>query len=260
MNFADSNLFGAYASPLFAQDELQVLECPILASVREFLTKDEEAKTFAPYTVQSKRATPILIANADRVISLDTYPDASKERPRGLYGNNFERASDRAVELAINISKVPTRVNILAMAAPAGGYDEYTKETITFILENCYAGFAAAKQESLKVSALLRKEKKRLDVITEKEIKTNIFTGFWGCGAYGGDRELMVILQMIGAQLAGVDSLTIHAVHKEGKQAVEQALKKFLLILEDAQEEITVSELVDRLEKAEFKWGCSNGT
>jgi len=260
LNFAHSNLFVCYPGRLLAQDELQVLECPILASVREFLMTDQKAKTFAPYTVQKRQATPILIANADRVISLDTYPDGAKGRPNGLYGNNFEQASDKAVDLATNILKPPTRVNILAMEAPPGDYGKYTKEMITFILQSCYTGFVAAKKESATVSALLREERKWPGVIAENEIKTNIFTGFWGCGAYGGDRELMVILQLIGAQLAGVDSLTMHAVHKEGKQAVEKAFQRFSGIMKDAKEEIKVSELIERLEKAGFRWGVSNGT
>lgn len=33
-NFAHSNLFCAYAGTLLAQDELQVVECPALASIR----------------------------------------------------------------------------------------------------------------------------------------------------------------------------------------------------------------------------------
>lgn len=37
VNFADPNMFVAYAGPLFAQDEIQVMEHPTLASVREYL-------------------------------------------------------------------------------------------------------------------------------------------------------------------------------------------------------------------------------
>ena len=225
MNFSDSYLFGAYAGSLLAQDELQVLECLILGSVREFLNTDA-AGDFEAYTVQRvktadsmisvKEPTPVLIGNADRVINLDTYPDASKERPYGLYGNRFNQASDNAVDLATNILKPATRVNIIAMEAPPGGYGKYNKATIEFILDSCYTGFLAAKKESQKVSLLLREELKLEEPVPEQEVKTNIFSGFWGCGAYGGDRKLMTILQILGAQLAGVDSLTIHAVHEHG--------------------------------------------
>lgn len=37
VNFADPNVFIAYAGPLFAQDEIQVMEHPTLAAVREHL-------------------------------------------------------------------------------------------------------------------------------------------------------------------------------------------------------------------------------
>ena len=271
INFADSNLFGAYAGGLLAQDELQVLECVILGSIREFL-KNKAGKGFEPRTVQKikipdsliskNEATPILVGNADRVINLDTYPDPSKDRPYGLYGNQFDQASDNAVDLATNILKPATRVNILAMEAPSRGSGKYTRAMIKFILKSCYTGFLAAKKESQKISVLLRGELKLEQPVAEQEIKTNIFTGFWGCRAYGGDRQLMTILQIVGAQLAGVDSVTIHAVHEEGKADVQRALQTFGEILGDKKEEaeVQVADLIDKIENVGFRWGRSNGT
>lgn len=37
-----------------------------------------------------------------------------------------------------------------------------------------------------------------------------IHTGWWGCGAFGGNRRLMAILQFAAAQLAGVDAVVFH--------------------------------------------------
>lgn len=49
VNFADAVLFGFYGGSLLAQDELQVLELPLLACVREHLVGDattaDEART-----------------------------------------------------------------------------------------------------------------------------------------------------------------------------------------------------------------------
>jgi hypothetical protein len=39
INFADKHLFGYYGGGLFAQDEMQTAEMPILASVREALVR-----------------------------------------------------------------------------------------------------------------------------------------------------------------------------------------------------------------------------
>src|ERR1041384_6088734 len=40
-NYADKHLFGFHAGPLFAQDEMQVAEHPVLASVRDALIADK---------------------------------------------------------------------------------------------------------------------------------------------------------------------------------------------------------------------------
>lgn len=61
MNFADTDLFVAYGSPLLAQDELQVLEHPILGSLRVALA----ARGQPPETTDGKlRPTPVTITGA----------------------------------------------------------------------------------------------------------------------------------------------------------------------------------------------------
>ncbi len=49
-----------------------------------------------------------------------------------------------------------------------------------------------------------------------------IHTGFWGCGAFGGNRTLMVILQALAADLAGVETV-FWAVDKRGVELAEEA-------------------------------------
>src|SRR3954454_1892115 len=59
VNFADPRLFIAYGSGLFAQDEMQVAEHPLLGSVREALV----AEGLAAKTNDETGATPILVRN-----------------------------------------------------------------------------------------------------------------------------------------------------------------------------------------------------
>jgi len=125
VNFADAHLFGCYAGPLLAQDEMQVAEHPVLACVRQAAQK-EKAKdpTIEPLTHCQGRATPVLIRGAQRrsVIS------------NAIYGNKFAEASDKVVRASVTVLNPPTTSNILAIEAPRRGSGEYTEETIKSIL------------------------------------------------------------------------------------------------------------------------------
>jgi Poly (ADP-ribose) glycohydrolase (PARG) len=37
-----------------------------------------------------------------------------------------------------------------------------------------------------------------------------VHTGYWGCGAFGGNRVLMALLQVLAAGSAGLDQLVFH--------------------------------------------------
>ena len=173
LNFAHHDLFAFWQDPLLAQDEMQVLEHPDLASVRLALV-DLRAST---YVSGRDGPTPILISGVPRRGIIDTAPTPT--RPGGLYGNRFGRASLAEVEEATTKLDAPTISNILAMAAPSGGHGLYTVEEITAILRTAITGFGAAVAETRRSNA---------------ERETVIHTGWWGCGAFGGNQELMSLL------------------------------------------------------------------
>lgn len=194
VNFADPAVFFAYGSALLAQDELQCLEHPILGSVHELLAADDQA-----WAEHRGVATPVLVAGAERRCALDT---------RRLYGNAFARASQADVRAALELIARPTRTNIVAIAAPAGGSGAYTREDLEQILVTAYTGFAAAVAESA-----------RLWPGTPVEIRT----GFWGCGAFGGNRHVMTILQLAAARLAGIARLRFYAFDDAGQAVLAEA-------------------------------------
>ncbi|MCA9008157.1 MAG: hypothetical protein KDB01_00350 [Planctomycetaceae bacterium] len=63
------------------------------------------------------------------------------------------------------------------MEAPACGFGRYTRDQIEFVLSTALTGFRAAVLESRKQRG--------------EDVKTAIHTGYWGCGAYGGNRVLI---------------------------------------------------------------------
>jgi hypothetical protein len=240
LNFAHFDLFCCYGGGLLAQDEMQVAEHPALASLREALL----SANIKPLTVENGIPTPVLIRGVGRRCAIDTNPDPEKDRPFGLYGNNFARASAEAIRLATEPLQPPTITNIIAMEAPSEGdsYSSYEFEVIEYILTTAFTGFSAAKIESQ---------------LENQEPIVVIHTGFWGCGAYGGNRVLMALLQLIAARLAQIDKLIFHTNDAIGSQALATAqgiLQQYFVGVD-----VNMPGILDKIYVLAFKWGTSDG-
>ena len=88
-----------------------------------------------------------------------------------------------------------------AIAAPAYGQGTYRQEHLDQIIATAFTGFAAAVAES-----------ERLWPGTP----VTVCTGFWGCGAFGGNRTVMTALQLVAAKMAGVARVRFFTVRPEG--------------------------------------------
>ncbi len=229
LNFADRDLFCAYGGRLLAQDELQVLEHPVLGSLREMLVAGGER----PVTVEAGRPTPILVMGAERRCAIDTAK---------LYGNRFAKASTDEVLAATRILSPTTITNIIAMEAPSGGRGIYRRSEIEFILATAFTGFSAARIEAERILP---------------NAVVAIHTGFWGCGAYGGHRVLMAALQLLAARLANVDRIIFHTFDRTGGAALEEANT---LVDRLARQDERVADSVGAIDALEFAWGVSDGT
>ncbi|MEQ9500384.1 MAG: hypothetical protein RIT81_26145 [Deltaproteobacteria bacterium] len=225
LNFAHHELFSCYGTRLFAQDEIQVAEHPALASLTEALLVDP---VVTPLTVEDGRATPVLVRGVERRVAIDT---------REIYGNAFAVATDDVIERALTDLDPPTRSNLIAIEAPFGHVGAYTEAQLTFILDTAFSGFLAAVESS--------------------DGPAVVHSGFWGCGAYGGDRVLMPLLQMVAAQLAGVHRLVLYAVTAAGLPDFERVRA---LAAELAPDPTPVDTVVQRILRCGFVWGVSNGT
>lgn len=238
LNFADPDLFFAYGTSLLAQDELQVAEHPILGSLREALVEKE---MWPETTDDQRRPTPVTITGVQRRCVIDTQPNPAAGRPDGLYGNAFEAASSEQVAAGTSPLCPPTVSNILAMAAPACGFGEYRREEMVYVLNAAYTGFSAARRES--------------EHMVSGEVQTVVHTGFWGCGAFGGNRTLMTLLQALAADLAGVD-MVFWAFNESGVALANDAHRWYRNLRESVS---SVSPIVDHLVQERFEWGVSDG-
>lgn len=238
LNFSDPHLFVAYDSPLLAQDELQAAEHPILGSVREALL----SRGMLAVTVDERGSpTPVTITGAQRRCVIDTLPNPAAGCPVGLYGNAFALATQEQVKAATRPLSPPTMSNILAMAALPGGYGEYSREEMLNVLTTAYTGFSAALAES--------------ERLVPDISRTVIHTGFWGCGAFGGNRRLMTILQSLAGDLAGVE-IVFWAFDESGVKLASDARLWFERLRQDSP---SVGSLLDRLVEEKFQWGVSDG-
>lgn len=243
VNFADLRLFVAYGSGLLAQDEMQVAEHPALASLCEYLTGQGSDSVLAPFTRDQGRPTPYLVRGVERRCVIATNPDVDEDRPYGLYGNRFARSRPDVVRRATRAIVPPTVSHIVAMHAPPGGSGVYSMEEILDVAITAYTAMVAARTESKEAGAS----------------RTVVHTGHWGTGAYGGNRVLMALLQMIAARLAEIDALVFHAVDDAGMEPWREA--RALL-----EREIWPLGVADGLDAAlhavqgrAFRWGVSDG-
>jgi hypothetical protein len=241
LNFADPDLFGAYAGRLFAQDEAQVAEHPALGAVKEAL---EAMVGIRPMTADSTGPTPVLVTGVERRVVVSTDPDPAAGRPNGLYGNAFAAATPDAVRAATRRIEPPTVTNLIAMAAPYPGRGTYDARTIETVLITAYTGFAAAVRESA--------------LLGGPDARVAIHAGYWGCGAFGGDRTLMALLQLLAAGTASVNRLVFHTGQPGGEPPLLDAMAIEAELIPD--DTIETRALIDAIAARRFHWGLSDGT
>lgn len=237
VNFADPNLFYAYGSALFAQDEIQVAEHPVLGSLREALVAEGRPTT----TRENGRPTPVLVMAAERRVSIETAPGAGRGRPSWLYGMAFARATADAVREATTRIDPPTISNIVAIVAPYAGFGRYQGEQIDLAISTAYSGFRAAVLESRRTAG--------------PDALVAIHSGFWGCGAFGGNRVMMTLVQLLAADMAGVARLVFHIGDPSGRTSVERAQA----LAPDLATATSAAELIARVEALGLAWGVSDG-
>jgi hypothetical protein len=237
VNFADPNVFYAYGSVFFAQDEIQVAEHPILGSLREAIIAEGRPAT----TMANRRPTPVLVMGAERRITINSAPGAGSGGPSWLYGRAFAGATADAIREATTRIDPPTISNIVAIAAPYGGRGRYQLEQIDVAISTAYSGFRAAVLESRRTGG--------------PDARVAIHSGFWGCGAFGGNRVMMTLVQLLAADMAGVARLDLHVGDPSGRTSVERALA----LAPDLATATSAAELLAQIEALGLSWGASDG-
>ena len=87
-----------------------------------------------------------------------------------------------------------------------------------------------------------------------------IRTGFWGCGAFGGNRRAMTLLQLLAARLAGVDRVRFHAFDDAGLAHFREGAADLEAVIEHGESDEPLAELIERVADLDYEWGESDGT
>lgn len=237
MNYADPKLFGFYANEFFAQDEIQVLEHPILACVRRYLIDPGEENMEPRTLVQNGDeliATPYLIENVPLWMTVNSYPKLPDGTPVRIYGASFTEAPQEAIDIGCKVFQGDLKDNIMAIAAPSFRRGKYSYEEIELVLKTLISAFLQAK-----------------DLAPEK--KCIVHGGNWGCGAFGGNLELMYFAQIYAASVCGIDELVLHFIQDD--DIFDDAEWKY----KQLDKEMSLESVVYYLLEQGYKWGRSDG-
>lgn len=230
LNFADTNTFYGYDGPLFAQDEIQQVEMPALAGLRS-----KEGSKLALETESGKDLSQTaLVLGAKRYGKVDA---------QGIYGTQFHSASEEKVTKQTTPIANPKPQNIIVMAAKNQGFANkgisHSKDDVEQHFLTAVTAFSAAKAEA-------------------RDQRLEINTGAWGTGAFGNNPELMARVQILAAQVAGVDVLNYHSGTTQGV-SFENA-KKWVDTYTAQHPDATVQEALTAIFNDGLKAGASDGT
>ena len=138
----------------------------------------------------------------------------------------------------------PSTTNLIAMAAPAGGVGPYRIQDIEYVLGTAFTAFRAAVLDSARARG--------------RDCPVVIHSGFWGCGAFGGNRVLMTTLQAVAAEMAGVAQIVFHTGDPSGAASIRETRRLFESNPIGGSA-IAVRELIQRINALGFEWGVSDG-
>lgn len=193
----------------------------------------------------------VLISNTERVINLDT---------KDIYGNAFSKASEEQLQSAFKPVEPPQIVNLIAIEAPSYGTGQYTYEQIEYILATCYTGFKAAQILANKTHVLntncSTSNQRRSSRGNVNSFRTIVHTGWWGCGAYGNNRQMMLITQILAAHWAQIDKIVFHTQTNEHQNVVDEAKK----LVENWRDRKQVEDVIEEIVNLNLEWEKSNNT
>ena len=179
---------------------------------------------------------------------------------KNIYGNAFANADGEVLKSAFRRLQPPQVVNLIAIRAPSYGKGDYTADEIRNILITCYTGFKAAKILDRKTHAMnsyvLSESGRHMIQNSQTPLRTTIHTGWWGCGAFGNSRQMMLITQIVAARWAQIDEIVFHTQTDNFRDDIAKAKE----VAEKLNEIRDMHQVVQEIVELKLKWEKSNNT
>ena len=177
-------------------------------------------------------------------ISSNPAAGAQPPRPRRAELSSMDEAATKRLLAATEGTRLECPVAI-AMAALPPGFGLYTATDVEYLLVTAFTGFRAAVVESQQMSGAVG------------AAKAVVHSGFWGCGAFGGNRVLLTTLQALAAEMAGVEQIVLHT-GSDG-EAIPGLARDLLEHGLDTEDVLPTPDLIQRLVAEGFEWGQGDG-
>jgi hypothetical protein len=173
-----------------------------------------------------------------------------------VYGNAFAKASERQLIQACQYLPKSQTVNLIAIEAPSHGRGSYTREQIEYILVTCYVGFKAAGILANKTHALNTRNQQSSSRSGNSRFRTIIHTGWWGCGAYGNNRRMILLTQILAAYWTQIDEIIFHTQTTEHQKDIDAAREFATKMLREKR----IDDVIKQILQLDLQWERSNNT
>jgi hypothetical protein len=90
-------------------------------------------------------------------------------------------------------------------------------------------------------------------------VPVEVRTGFWGCGAFGGNRHAMTLLQLLAARLSGIDRLVFYTADDAGGDAFRTGAADLERVIAAGTRGEPLAALLERAADLDYQWGTHGG-
>ena len=213
----------AYNGAMFAQEEIAAAIHPALCHLKEALQKEDIVLR------RHGRCDPLLVECVQCNVSLDL---------TNLYGRLFDQATKKQVSSSLTLRDPPTLSSLIFMTSHPMSQGAYTRANLLYLYETACAAFEGV---TFYYFAMYH----------------YVHTGHWGCGALGGNRVAVALMQMLAAAtVSPVLRLVYHTFDTNGSEAYQHALALFQEWCTAT--DISVDQFIDNAVAAAFQWGESD--
>lgn len=254
MNFGDPMLMVCAPKQHFAQDEIQQVEFPDLLGWLNVISDSSRCESAGVrlvegsldavhrHCVEQNRCTPWLFSGLPHKLRVAMRTPAGHpcygHQASRLWTHNNPEVRDDLLAAVTPVQEL-RRCNLMYLWSLPPCHGCYTVEDCRQITERLYCGLIGWKH------------------VYGANVRLELHTGNWGCGAFGGNVRLHTMLQMLAATAAGCVDRVIY--HSPTARELELAQKWTELLAQVPARETTFDAIFAKLVENRIQWSAGDG-